>query len=417
MLFDSTLRKDLARTFGATLVVILTIVLTMMLIRTLGLAAGGKVSPQDVVLLLGYTALGHLPTILNLSLFIAVVATLGRMYRDSEMAIWFASGAGLSRFVRPVLRMSGPVLAVVVVLVLLRLALGQPQQRRPARPLREAQRPLKGRAGPVPDLERRQQGVLHRPRPGRRRDRPQCLHPLGQRAGRIGDLGQERPARAAGRRALPRARARPAQRRQQRQRREDLVALRDLPHRRRRPRGKRDRQPAAEGAADARAAAQPEPEVPGRARLAPRPGARRRQPAAARARSGGDQSAPRQQLEPALRAARLRRLLQPDQPVAVVGRQRPLRHGAGAARAARQRLRARADPASGGARTAPCAARAGGRRRRPRHEDGAAAALPRHRRLGRCSPHSPSCRCSSSSTSSTSSTTSASRATSPGMRP
>jgi lipopolysaccharide export system permease protein len=117
MLFDSTLRKDLARTFGATLVVILTIVLTMMLIRTLGLAAGGKVSPQDVVLLLGYTALGHLPTILNLSLFIAVVATLGRMYRDSEMAIWFASGAGLSRFVRPVLRMSWPVLAVVVLLV------------------------------------------------------------------------------------------------------------------------------------------------------------------------------------------------------------------------------------------------------------------------------------------------------------
>jgi len=42
MLFDSTLRRDLARTFGATLVVILTIVLTMMLIRTLGMAAGGK---------------------------------------------------------------------------------------------------------------------------------------------------------------------------------------------------------------------------------------------------------------------------------------------------------------------------------------------------------------------------------------
>jgi lipopolysaccharide export system permease protein len=118
MLFDSTLRRDLARSFGATLVVILTIVLTMMLIRTLGLAAGGKVSPQDVVLLLGYTALGHLATILNLSLFIAVVATLGRMYRDSEMAIWFASGAGLSRFVRPVLRMSWPVLLVVTLLTL-----------------------------------------------------------------------------------------------------------------------------------------------------------------------------------------------------------------------------------------------------------------------------------------------------------
>ncbi|NML17462.1 LPS export ABC transporter permease LptF [Azohydromonas caseinilytica] len=119
MLFHTTVRRELARSFGATLVVILTIVLTMMLIRTLGLAAGGSVAPQDVVLLLGYTALGHLPTMLALSLFIAVVATLGRMYRDSEMAIWFASGVGLSRFVRPVLQMSWPVLLVIGLLVLL----------------------------------------------------------------------------------------------------------------------------------------------------------------------------------------------------------------------------------------------------------------------------------------------------------
>jgi len=116
MLVDSTLRRDLARTFGATLTVILTIVLTMMLIRTLGLAAGGAVAPQDVVLLLGYTALGQLPTMLGLSLFVATVATLGRMYRDSEMTIWFASGVGLMRFVRPVVRMSWPVLLVIALL-------------------------------------------------------------------------------------------------------------------------------------------------------------------------------------------------------------------------------------------------------------------------------------------------------------
>jgi lipopolysaccharide export system permease protein len=118
MLFDSTLRRELARNFGATLVVILTIVLTMMLIRTLGQAAVGQVAPQDVVLLLGYIALGHLPTMLALSLFIAVVATLSRMYRDSEMTIWFASGIGLTRFVRPVLRVSWPVLVVVGALAL-----------------------------------------------------------------------------------------------------------------------------------------------------------------------------------------------------------------------------------------------------------------------------------------------------------
>ena len=113
MLFDSTIRRELARSFGATLVVILTIVLTMFLIRTVGQAANGVVSPQDVVLLLGYTALGHLPTMLSLSLFIAIVVSLGRMYRDSEMAIWFASGVGLSRFVRPVLWMALPIVLVV----------------------------------------------------------------------------------------------------------------------------------------------------------------------------------------------------------------------------------------------------------------------------------------------------------------
>ena len=118
MLFDSTLRRELARNFGAALVVILTIVLTMMLIRTLGQAAVGQIAPQDVVLLLGYVALGHLPTMLALSLFIAVVATLSRMYRDSEMTIWFASGVSLTRFVRPVLRVSWPVLLVVALLAL-----------------------------------------------------------------------------------------------------------------------------------------------------------------------------------------------------------------------------------------------------------------------------------------------------------
>ncbi|MCV2365336.1 LPS export ABC transporter permease LptF [Paucibacter sp. DJ1R-11] len=119
MLFDSTVRTELARSFGVTLVVILTTVLTIMLIGTLGQAAGGSVAPQDVMLLLGYASLGHLPTMLILSLFIAIVTSLGRMYRDSEMSIWFSSGIGLTRFAKPVFRMAWPVLLVVMALYLL----------------------------------------------------------------------------------------------------------------------------------------------------------------------------------------------------------------------------------------------------------------------------------------------------------
>ena len=117
MLFQAALRKELGRSFAATLVVVLTIVMTMMLIRTLGQAARGSASPEDVVLLLGFAAMAHLPTMVTLSLFVAVVLTLGRMYRDSEMAVWFASGLSLGRTVRPVMGTAVPALAMVAVMV------------------------------------------------------------------------------------------------------------------------------------------------------------------------------------------------------------------------------------------------------------------------------------------------------------
>ncbi len=117
MLFDSSVRKELARSFGLAFVVILTIVVTMLLVRSLGLAAKGSVAPQHVLLSLGYLALAQLPVMLSLSLFVAVVMSLARMYKESEMTIWFASGLGLTRFVRPVLAMASPVLVVVAVLM------------------------------------------------------------------------------------------------------------------------------------------------------------------------------------------------------------------------------------------------------------------------------------------------------------
>jgi lipopolysaccharide export system permease protein len=157
MLFDSTVHRELARGFGATLVVVLTIVLTMFLIRTIGQAAAGAVAPQDVVLLLGYVALGHLPTMLAMSLFVAVVLTLGRMYRESEMVIWFASGVGLARFVRPVLRAAWPVLLVVTLLVLFAWPWGNRQSVE-----------LRDRYAQRGDLARVAPGVFQSSRDGRR---------------------------------------------------------------------------------------------------------------------------------------------------------------------------------------------------------------------------------------------------------
>ena len=115
MLFQSSIRRELARSFGATLVVLITIVLTIVLIRTLGQASRGVINPQDVVLFMAYSAMGRLPTILTLSLFIAMVSTLSRMYRDSEMVVWFTSGQGLVGFLKPLFRFAWPVLLIIAV--------------------------------------------------------------------------------------------------------------------------------------------------------------------------------------------------------------------------------------------------------------------------------------------------------------
>jgi lipopolysaccharide export system permease protein len=119
MLFHSSIRKELARSFGATLIVLVTIVMTMMLIRTLGQASSGSVNPAEISLVMGYTMLGHLPTVLTMSLFIATVGTLSRMYLESEMVIWLVSGRGLRSLLTPMIRFAWPVLLTVGVLVLL----------------------------------------------------------------------------------------------------------------------------------------------------------------------------------------------------------------------------------------------------------------------------------------------------------
>ena len=118
MLFDSSLKQELNRSFGATLVVLVTVVMTMVLIRTLGLASNGNVNPAEVSLVLGFTVLGYVPTIVTLSLFVAMVSTLSRQYRDSEMVIWLSSGQGLLQWLRPLWQFVWPLILIVATLVL-----------------------------------------------------------------------------------------------------------------------------------------------------------------------------------------------------------------------------------------------------------------------------------------------------------
>jgi len=98
--------------------VLLGIVVFTQLIRFLGQAVSGLLAVDGVVAMLGFSSLNYLPVLLSISLFLSVLLTLTRSYRDSEMVVWFSSGIGLTRWITPVLGYAIPVTLVISLLSL-----------------------------------------------------------------------------------------------------------------------------------------------------------------------------------------------------------------------------------------------------------------------------------------------------------
>jgi lipopolysaccharide export system permease protein len=119
MIFRSALLRELATSAAAIFLVLLGISITTQLVRLLGQAASGAITSTGVIALLGFTLVGYLPILLSVTLFIAVLMTLTRSYRDSEMVVWFSCGLGLTRWVRPVLVFSLPLVLTIGLLSLL----------------------------------------------------------------------------------------------------------------------------------------------------------------------------------------------------------------------------------------------------------------------------------------------------------
>ena len=116
MIFQRALRRELISTAGAVFTTLFTITITIMLIRILGQAAGGKVASQDVFALIGFASLNYLPIILSLTSFVSVLLVVSRSYQDSEMVVWFASGLSLSQWIRPVLSFGLPIVVLIATL-------------------------------------------------------------------------------------------------------------------------------------------------------------------------------------------------------------------------------------------------------------------------------------------------------------
>ncbi|MEZ5740847.1 MAG: LPS export ABC transporter permease LptF [Burkholderiaceae bacterium] len=103
MLFTKSLRRELRSIAGIVFATVFTIMVTTSLVRFLGRAAGGRVDSASVLPLIAFSSINILGQLLVLTLFVAVLMTLTRAWRDSEMVIWQASGQSLTAWIRPVM--------------------------------------------------------------------------------------------------------------------------------------------------------------------------------------------------------------------------------------------------------------------------------------------------------------------------
>jgi len=119
MIFHRALIREMAGTALLVFSVLLTITLTTLLVRLLGQAASGAVANEAIVATLGFSIVGYLPVLLSLTGFVAILMTLTRCYRDSEMVVWFTAGLSVAAWLRPVLRFAVPLAVVIGFLSLL----------------------------------------------------------------------------------------------------------------------------------------------------------------------------------------------------------------------------------------------------------------------------------------------------------
>ena len=102
LIIERYLCREVLRTCAAVLAVLVLVYGADRLTRFLSDAAAGLVPPDLVFRILALKLAEKLPTLLPLALYLAVLLSLGRLYRDSEIIAFGASGTGLWRLSRGV---------------------------------------------------------------------------------------------------------------------------------------------------------------------------------------------------------------------------------------------------------------------------------------------------------------------------
>ncbi|MBS0319111.1 MAG: LPS export ABC transporter permease LptF [Proteobacteria bacterium] len=118
MIYRRTLIRELTATAIGLFLILLGILFTNLVLRLLQRAVGGAVAPEGILALLGFNAVFYLNILLSVAVFLTVLLTLSRWYRDSEMVVWFTSGQPLTATLKPILMFAAPFLVAIVALSL-----------------------------------------------------------------------------------------------------------------------------------------------------------------------------------------------------------------------------------------------------------------------------------------------------------
>lgn len=117
-LFKRSVVAEISSHAGVVMSTLMVVWLSVLLVRLLGQAAEGTIGADLVLGIAAFSSVTALPTILTVTLFIAVLVTVSRSYRENEMIVWFSSGISLMTWLRPVLRVSLPICLLIGLLTI-----------------------------------------------------------------------------------------------------------------------------------------------------------------------------------------------------------------------------------------------------------------------------------------------------------
>jgi len=117
-IIDRYISKELLLTWLAVTLVLMLILLSGTLVQLLGKASQGQIPTDAVWPFLIFTGGRYLIVLIPLSLYLGVLLSFSRLYKDNEMAAMGACGIGLMRLYRPLLMVAIPVAGLLMYLTL-----------------------------------------------------------------------------------------------------------------------------------------------------------------------------------------------------------------------------------------------------------------------------------------------------------